>query len=79
MGGRGASSSGGMQNLFGETMKNVQGQEVPVMKTVPEGWREIKGAMTAPKGYAWISNGKSRFSKGYQAALVPERALRPKR
>lgn len=69
MGGRGASSSSG-------TIKNSQGREVPLLKSVPEGWKENTYATTAPKGYTWIDNGKSPFDKGYKSAIVPESALR---
>lgn len=34
-------------------------------------WRDIPGAQTAPKGYKWQSNGKSRFSPDYKTRLVP--------
>lgn len=32
----------------------------------PAGWHELKGAATAPTGYAWYSNGESRFSGHYE-------------
>lgn len=72
MGGRGAKSSVG-------TMKNALGKEVPFMKEVPKGWKENLYATTAPKGYAWIDNGKSHFDKDYKSALVPISALRGKK
>ena len=37
---------------------------------MPDGWKEINGAMTAPNGYVWIFNGKSVFSKEYEHALL---------
>ena len=37
---------------------------------LPKGWKETKGATTAPKGYTWIDNGKSRFSGKRKSALV---------
>lgn len=37
---------------------------------IPPGWKKIEGAMTAPKGYSWYSNGKSRFSGERKQALV---------
>jgi hypothetical protein len=43
---------------------------VKFLDTMPEGWKEIKGAMTAPNGYIWIFNGKSIFSKEYKQALL---------
>ena len=35
-------------------------------------WKRVNGT-TAPKGYVWISNGKSRFSKERETALLRER------
>lgn len=46
-----------------------------VLDVLPKGWKVLKGATTAPKGYVWASNGKSRFSKDYKNALVKEDAL----
>ena len=43
---------------------------VKFLNSMPEGWKEIKGAMTAPNGYIWIFNGKSIFSKEYEHALL---------
>ena len=45
---------------------------VRVYKKKPNGWREIKGASTAPVGYKWIDNGKSLFKGEYKSALVKE-------
>ena len=39
---------------------------------LPAGWRYLTGALTAPVGYRWASNGKSRWSGEYRHALVPE-------
>lgn len=39
---------------------------------IPQGWVKIKGAMTAPKGYSWYSNGKSRFCGEYECALIKD-------
>ena len=35
-------------------------------------WQDIQGALTAPKGYKWQNNGKSRFSKEYKHRLIKE-------
>lgn len=43
---------------------------VKFLESMPEGWKEINGAMTAPNGYKWIFNGKSIFSKEYEHALL---------
>lgn len=39
-------------------------------ESIPIGWKVIKGATTAPLGYVWISNGKSRFSGEYEHGLL---------
>jgi hypothetical protein len=49
---------------------NMKFPEVPRYYTMPPGWKEIRGATTAPSGYVWIYNGKSIFSKEYQHALL---------
>lgn len=38
----------------------------------PKGWREVRGAMTAPVGFKWVCNGASRFDseRAYRNALV---------
>jgi len=36
----------------------------------PKGWKRIKGATTAPHGYAWYNNGASRFGLKYKSVLV---------
>jgi len=41
-----------------------------ILKKVPKGWRKTKGATTAPMGFAWYSNGKSRFSGERKIALI---------
>lgn len=43
--------------------------------SIPEGWKPIRGAQTAPLGWVWICNGKSRFGGEYEHALVPEEAV----
>ena len=53
--------------------KIVNGQSVRVYSSMPNGWRETQGALTAPKGYTWINNGKSRFSGEREQALLKDR------
>lgn len=43
---------------------------VKVLNEMPNGWRVIQGAITAPRGYKWVNNGKSLFSKEYEHALL---------
>lgn len=47
-------------------------------ESVPEGWKPVRGASTAPLGWAWVCNGESRFDPGkrYEHALVPEELAR---
>lgn len=44
----------------------------PVAESLPKGWHVIKGATAAPKGYKWINNGCSPFSKDYRHAVIRE-------
>ncbi len=39
---------------------------------MPNGWKILQGATTAPKGYVWIWNGKPRFgvNAGFKQALL---------
>lgn len=49
-----------------------------VYDSLPKGWRENKGATTAPNGYSVISNGKSRFSPNgeYKNGIIKTSRLR---
>lgn len=40
-------------------------------------WQPIQGATTAPIGYHWESNGKSRFGGEYEAKLVKDTDTQP--
>lgn len=44
--------------------------DIKKLDKLPEGWKYTKGAQTAPQGYKWANNGKSRFKPGYEQALV---------
>lgn len=46
-----------------------------VEDTVPEGFIKTEGATTAPKGYTWYNNGKSRFGGEYQNVLVKDSGI----
>ena len=43
-----------------------------VLDHLPKGWRYLGGATTAPLGYRWAYNSKSRFGGEYRHALVKE-------
>ena len=44
--------------------------EVDLYKTLPEGWRVDQNATTAPLGYTWIHNNKSRFGGERRSGLI---------
>ena len=41
-----------------------------VCNSLPNGWKIDALALTAPKGFLWINNGKSRFGGEYISALL---------
>ena len=43
---------------------------VKIFTSMPDGWKDIKGALTAPNGYKWIFNGCSLFTDDYRQALL---------
>ena len=38
--------------------------DVLIYNEMPKGWSVLNGALTAPEGFVWIWNGKSRFGDG---------------
>lgn len=50
-----------------------------IVDHIPEGWKPLKGALTAPRGYKWIYNGESLFSGKRKTALVPISLLKVER
>lgn len=46
---------------------------------IPKGWVKLEGATTAPKGYIWYWNGKSRFGGEFECALVKDKMESAKR
>lgn len=45
-------------------------KDIDVYDEMPTGWSYIKGALTAPLGYAWISNNKSILSREKRLAFI---------
>ena len=43
------------------------------LNELPKGWKYTEGAQTAPDGYRWANNGKSRFRSGYERALIKKK------
>lgn len=40
---------------------------------LPKGWKEVKGASTAPRGYKWYYNGESFFNGKREHCLVKDK------
>ena len=55
--------------------KDIKLPDVPRYDEMPEGWKEVQGATTAPNGYVWIWNCKSIFSKEFRHALLKVKEL----
>lgn len=53
-----------------ERFLTIRGSKVKVVDSLPDGWKEYKRATTAPKGYVWVTNNKSRFGGERKAALM---------
>lgn len=52
-------------------MRKINGKNYHVINgELPKGWVKIKGALTAPNGYIWVSNNKSRFSGERKSAII---------
>ena len=47
-------------------------KDVNILEEKPDGWIKLEDATTAPKGYSWYSNGKSRFGGEYENALISD-------
>ena len=45
-------------------------KDIQILECIPEGWQVLIGATTAPKGYRFICNNKSRWSNERKTALV---------
>lgn len=72
MGSRGSSSGArviGRVNLVGG---GASGRSVVAYNKLPKGWKYDPGATTAPRGYRWANNGKSRFGGEFKQALVKQ-------
>lgn len=59
-----------MDNHSATSYVTHNGKPVPVYYKLPEGWRILEGTTTEPRGYRWIDNKTSFFSKEHQLALL---------
>ena len=48
----------------------VEKRNVQIYDTMPEGWKVLQGALTAPCGTTWINNGGSIINKTMETALL---------
>lgn len=56
------------------TTKAGKKREIEYVESVPDGFKELKGATTAPLGYTWYTNGKSILDKSRKSILVKDKA-----
>lgn len=54
-------------------MKSGKTKEIEYVDSVPEGYKKLEGAMTAPLGYTWYHNGKSIIDKERKTILVKDK------
>lgn len=54
------------------TVEQAKELNITILDRMPKNGHIIKGAMTAPLGYVWISNNKSMFSRKRRTALVKQ-------
>lgn len=54
-------------------MKSGKEKEIEYVDNVPEGYKKLEGAMTAPLGYTWYHNGKSIIDKERKTILVKDK------
>ena len=49
--------------------------DTEVLDKAPDGWGVLDRALTAPRGYVFVCNRKSRWGGEYRHALVPEKTI----
>ena len=49
--------------------------DTEVLDKVPDGWVVLDRALTAPRGYVFVCNRKTRWGGEYRHALAPEKAI----
>ena len=55
-------------------MKSGKEKEIEYVDKVPEGYKVLEGAMTAPLGYTWYTNGKSLLKGEHHPILVKDKS-----
>lgn len=54
-------------------MKSGKEKEIEFVEEVPKGYKVLEGAMTAPLGYTWYTNGKSLLKGEHKSILVKDK------
>ena len=58
-------------------VRKINGKNYHVINgELPKGWVPMKGALTSPNGYTWVSNNKSRFSRERKSAIIKNDKLK---
>ena len=60
----------GYETSASKKRRNPLLSSLPEVNKLPKGWSEVVGAVTAPAGYAIVSNNKSRFGGNRETALL---------
>ena len=55
-----------------EKLESFRKQGVEIKDSLPSGYKKDEGATTAPRGYYWANNRKSRFGGEFHQVLVKE-------
>ena len=56
----------------GDKTLNKSWKQSDIISELPEGWKRVEGATTAPNGYVVVSNNESRFGGGRETKLMKE-------
>lgn len=58
-------------------VRKINGKNYHVINgELPKGWVPIKGTLTSPNGYTWVSNNKSRFGGERKSAIIKNDKLK---
>ena len=68
-----AKLSEGLDSRVQAQLQGFVERGVKVYSEVPKGYIKLEGATTAPRGFEWYFNGKSRFGGEYKSVLVKKK------
>ena len=61
-----------LERRSGDKPLNKNWKQSDIISELPEGWKRVEGATTAPNGYVVVSNNESRFGGGRETKLMKE-------